>query len=90
MSSTKKKTIKSMAFALAAQQGYTLDEKNYMRFYRKILRHGGGNGSKFFIAYRIADMFIISQRPIDYSYTPTTDTKPRALKKTPDYPRFHY
>ncbi|MEZ5045270.1 MAG: hypothetical protein R2828_35575 [Saprospiraceae bacterium] len=63
MPSSTKETIKSMAFALAAQQGETLDEQNYKRYYSKLLRQGGGFGSKFHMAYSIVDMFILNERP---------------------------
>ena len=63
MSSSTKETIKSIAFTLATQQGYTLDEQNYKRYYSKLLRQGGGFGSKFHMAYSIVDMFMLSEPP---------------------------
>ena len=73
MPSSTKETIKSMAFALAAQQGETLDEQNYKRYYSKLLRQGGGFGNKFYMACSIVDMFIVNKRTVLYSDSPISE-----------------
>ncbi|MEZ5044185.1 MAG: hypothetical protein R2828_30105 [Saprospiraceae bacterium] len=70
MPSSTKETIKSMAFALAIQLGYTLDDQNYKRYYSKLLRQGGGFGSKFHMAYSIVDMFILSEASVTERISP--------------------
>jgi len=61
MSTQKKKTIRSMANALAAQRGFVLDDHAYRRYYSKTLRQGYGGCHKFYMAAYIVDMFILTE-----------------------------